>query len=157
MHRDAFNTTCANCHTTSNAGGTDNSSFCSNSACHGSSWEFAGFDAPALRPIILASLPPTPTPMPVGSGPLTYNDTIGPLFTARCGACHGEDGPMGLNLLTYQTALDGSTNGTIIVTGDAAGSKLVQVQSAGQPHFGQFTPEELQLIIDWINAGAPEK
>ena len=157
MHRDAFNTTCANCHTTSNAGGKDNSSFCSNSACHGSSWEFAGFDAPALRPIILASLPPTPTPMPVGSGALTYNDTIGPLFTARCGACHGENGSMGLNLLTYQTALDGSTTGTVIITGDAAGSKLVQVQSAGQPHFGQFTPEELQLIIDWINAGAPEK
>ena len=156
MHREAFNTTCANCHTTGNPGGTDNTSFCSNSACHGSSWEYAGFDAPALRPIILASLPPTPTPAPVGSGPLTYNDTIGPLFTARCGACHGEDAPMGLNLLSYQSSMDGSINGAVILSGEAAGSKLVEVQSGTQAHFGQFTPEELQLVIEWIDMGAPE-
>jgi hypothetical protein len=32
LHRNAFDETCAACHTTENAGGTDNSSFCSNSA-----------------------------------------------------------------------------------------------------------------------------
>ena len=158
MHRDAFNPTCSNCHDTSNPGGTDNSSFCSNSACHGSSWEFAGFDAPALRPIILASLPPVPTPAPLPSGgPLTYNDTIGPLFQARCGACHSQNGSLGLDLTSYQAAMTGSANGAVITAGDPENSKLVQVQSGDQPHFGQFSPDELQLVIDWITAGAPEK
>jgi nitrate/TMAO reductase-like tetraheme cytochrome c subunit len=156
MHREAFNSTCSNCHTTGNPGGADDSSFCSNSACHGSSWEYAGFDAPALRPIILASLPPTPTPMPVGEGPLTYEDSIGPLLVARCGACHGENAPLGLNLLTYTDAMAGSVNGPVIVPENSESSVLVQVQSGEQPHFGQLSPDELQLVIDWIHAGAPE-
>jgi len=33
---------------------------------------------------------------------------------------------------------------------------LVQVQSGSQAHFGQLTPEELDLVIQWILAGAPE-
>jgi len=158
MHHQVFNPTCANCHDTSNPGGTDNTSFCSNSACHGAKWEFAGFDAPELRKAVLAQLPPTPTPqtLPTG-GALTYNDSIGPLFQARCGSCHGENGINGLNLLTYLTALQGSENGAVINPGDAQGSLLVQKQSAAQPHFGQLTPEELQLVMDWINAGAVEK
>ena len=48
-HRTRFDTTCANCHTTKNAGGSDNSSFCSNSACHGTDWKFAGLNAPGAR------------------------------------------------------------------------------------------------------------
>jgi len=158
MHNQVFNPTCSDCHTTTNPGGTDNSSFCSNSACHGIAWKYAGFDAPALRETILSSLPPTPTPSPLNlGGPLTYDATIGPLFKSRCGSCHGENGIQGLNLTTYQTAMQGATDGPVIVPGDANGSLLVQKQSGAQPHFGQLTPEELALVIDWINAGAPEK
>lgn len=157
-HNQVFNQTCSDCHTTSNPGGIDNSSFCSNSACHGIVWKFAGFDAPALRQTILSSLPPTPTPSPLNlSGPLTYDATIGPLFTSRCGSCHGEDGIQGLNLTTYQAAMQGGSNGPVIIPGDANASPLVQKQSGSTPHFGQLTPEELILVIDWINAGAPEK
>ncbi|HEX9092158.1 MAG TPA: NapC/NirT family cytochrome c [Anaerolineales bacterium] len=158
MHNQVFNTTCSDCHTTTNPGGTDNSSFCSNSACHAIAWKYAGFDAPALRETILSALPPTPTPSPLDlSGPLTYDGTIGPLFKSRCGSCHGENGLQGLNLTTYQGAIQGGTAGPVIVPGDANGSLLVQKQSGTQPHFGQLTPEELVLVIDWINAGAPEK
>ncbi len=158
MHNAVFNETCSDCHTTSNPGGTDNSSFCSNSACHGIDWKYAGLDAPALRETILSTLPPTPTPSPLNlSGPLTYNATVGPLFKSRCGACHGEDGLQGLNLTTYQTAMKGSINGPVIIPGDSAGSPLVQKQSGSTPHFGQLSQEELTLVIDWINAGAPEK
>jgi hypothetical protein len=63
----------------------------------------------------------------------------------------------GLNLTTYQSALKGSQNGPVIVPGDAQGSLIVQKQSGPQAHFGQLTPEELQLLTDWITAGAPEK
>jgi hypothetical protein len=158
MHHNVFDETCTNCHSTENPGGTDNTSFCSNSACHGSAWKFAGFDAPKLREIIQAQLPPTPTPQPLPSGgPLTYEATIRPLFEARCGNCHIQSNIQGLNLGTYAGVLQGGSSGPAIVPGDPQGSLLVQKQSQGQAHFGQFTPEELDLIIQWIKAGAPEK
>jgi nitrate/TMAO reductase-like tetraheme cytochrome c subunit/mono/diheme cytochrome c family protein len=157
MHHKVFDNTCANCHNTADAGGTSNTSFCSNSACHGINWKFAGFDAPALKAIIDAQLPPQPTSAAPGSGPLTYNDTIGPIFQSRCGACHGSGGMQGLNLTTYQTALAGSANGPVIVPGNPDGSLLVKKQTGDQPHFGQLTSEELKLVIEWIKAGASEK
>lgn len=162
LHRDAFNPSCSNCHNTSNPGGTDNSSFCSNSACHGSTWKYAGFDAPGLREQILRTLPITPTPAapPAPSTPppaaaLTYDAVIGPLFQSKCGVCHGASGQKGLNLTTYATAMAGGQDGAVIVAGDPTKSRLIQVQS-GQ-HFAQFSPDELKLVTDWILAGAPEK
>ncbi len=157
IHRDAFDQTCSNCHTTENPGGTDNSSFCSNSACHGNVWEHAGFDAPGLREILLSQLPPQPTPEPMPTGgDLTYNTTIGLLFETRCGNCHGQDGIMELNLLTYETTMEGGPNGPVILPGDPENSILVQKQSGDQAHFAQFTPAELELVVEWITAGAPE-
>lgn len=86
---------------------------------------------------------------------LTWDNSIGALFQAKCGTCHGAMASGGLNLSTYADAMNGSANGPMIVPVDAAGSKLVQVQQEG--HYGQFTPDELQQIIEWINAGALEK
>jgi nitrate/TMAO reductase-like tetraheme cytochrome c subunit len=158
QHHLALDSTCSSCHDTSNPGGTDNSSFCSNSACHGNVWEYAGFNAPALRELILASLPPSEPAQEIDlSGSLTYQATIQPLFQTRCGACHGESGIQGLNLLTYSTAFAGGVNGPVITPGDPDASKLIQRQTQDQPHFGQLNPEELQIVRDWILAGAPEK
>jgi nitrate/TMAO reductase-like tetraheme cytochrome c subunit len=158
LHRDAFDQTCSNCHTTDNPGGTDNTSFCSNSACHGSAWTYAGFDAPKLREILLSQLPVTPTAVPTEvGGPITYETVIGPLFQARCSSCHGSSNSIkGLNLTTYEGAMKGSENGPVIIPGDVEGSRLVQIQSGKIPHFGQLSPEELALVEEWIQTGAPE-
>jgi mono/diheme cytochrome c family protein len=51
LHRNQFDQTCSVCHDTSNAGGADDSSFCANSACHGTKWQFAGLDAPGILEI----------------------------------------------------------------------------------------------------------
>src|SRR3990172_2899825 len=158
QHREVFNPTCENCHTTSNPGGTDNSSFCSNSACHGSAWTFAGFDAPRVRELIAAQLPPTPTAIPLPSeGPLTCDGAIAPLFVARCASCHGAIAIENLNLTTYAGTLAGGNRGPAVIPGDPEGSLLVQKQAGSVPHFGQFNAEELKLVMDWIRAGAPEK
>jgi nitrate/TMAO reductase-like tetraheme cytochrome c subunit len=159
LHHSVFDNTCSDCHTTSNPGGTDNSSFCSNSACHGNVWKFAGFDAPGLREVLLDQLPPTPTPMPTpAEGPLTYDGSIGPLLQARCGACHSPSGGIqGLDLTTYQGIMTGSVNGKVVVPGNPDESMIVQKQSGDQPHFGQLNPQELELVVKWIEAGAPEK
>ncbi len=156
MHRDIFDSTCENCHTVDNPGGIDNSSFCSNSACHGNVWEFAGFDAPSLRELLMAQLPEPSEPLAI-RGPLTFNNVIGPRFESRCGSCHGEDGIQGLDLTNYSGAMAGGISGPAIVPGDANGSLVIQRQTGDQPHFGQFTVEELELLIDWISQGALEE
>ena len=158
LHRNVFDPTCENCHTTDNPGGTDNTSFCSNSACHGTVWEHAGFDAPGLREVLLEQLPPEPTPVPItDETPLTFTDTFGPLFTLRCSSCHGPNNPLqGLDLTDYNSVLVGGVNGPAIIPGDPENSLVVVKMTGDQPHFAQLSPEELDLVLRWIAAGAPE-
>ncbi len=157
IHRQALSSGCALCHDTSNAGGTDNTSFCSNSACHGSTWTYAGLDAPKLSEIIAAQIPtpePTLPPAPVVGTP-TYDANIQPIFKDACGVCHNESAAAGLNLLTYTTAMKGGKDGAVVTPNDSANSKLVEVQSA--KHFANLSAEQLDLVKQWIDAGAPEK
>jgi hypothetical protein len=56
-HRFNFGEACAGCHDISNPGGTDNTSFCSNSACHATEWKFAGLNAPGLLEQLRRKLP----------------------------------------------------------------------------------------------------
>ncbi len=81
-HRFNFDATCSNCHSVENPGGSDNSSFCSNSACHATEWKFVGLDAPKIRAI---SEPPQ---IPNAPGvPAEIPHPIGP--TTDCSLCHG--------------------------------------------------------------------
>jgi nitrate/TMAO reductase-like tetraheme cytochrome c subunit/mono/diheme cytochrome c family protein len=156
LHNQMFDITCSNCHSTAEAGTTSNTSFCSNSACHGTVFTFAGFDAPKLREILKSQLPtptPAPTLAPVVGNP-TYNANIAPLLV-KCSACHGAAASGGLNLTTYADLMKGGKDGAVIIPNDSANSLLVTVQS-GQ-HFANLTAEELALIIQWIDAGAPEQ
>jgi len=160
LHNQAFGKSCSACHVTDDPGGTSNTSFCSNSACHGNVYTFAGFDAPALREILKAQLPPEPEPetpeIPVLTGAPTYDNYVGPLFETKCSACHGDLESGGLNLLTYQSLMKGSDDGPVIVPGDSENSLLFQVQSAGK-HFAKLLQDELAIVKQWIDAGAPEK
>ena len=161
LHRDVFDQTCQNCHTTEDPGGTSNTSFCSNSACHGSVYEYAGFDAPALREILLEQLPEPEPPVAeievAEDEPVTYNNMLEPLFVQRCGSCHGENAMVGLDLTTYETTMLGGDNGPVIVSGNPMGSHLIQIQTGEQSHFGQFSPSELELVIRWIESGVSEE
>jgi len=157
LHHQVFDATCENCHTTSNPGGTDNSSFCSNSACHGTEWVYAGFDAPGLREALLSQLPESPEPQPVSlDGELTYNEMIGALLQERCGLCHGQDGQSGLDLTNYESILEGGESGPAVIPGDAQNSLVVIKYSGDTPHFGKLSQSELDLVAEWIMSGAPE-
>ena len=155
LHRDVFDTTCSNCHTVEDPGGTSNTSFCSNSACHGSVYTYAGFDAPALREILQDQLPPPPAEAAsIDAENPTFDSYAGPLFAAKCTVCHGTTASAGLNLSTYTDAMKGGEDGPVILAGDSAGSILVKVQSGS--HFATFSAEELEIVKNWIEAGAPE-
>lgn len=108
---------------------------------------------PTPRPTPL----PSPTPEPGAQvGAMTWEGYFGGLFKNRCGTCHGVTKVGGLTLATYQDALTGGTSGASIIPGDPDSSVLVQVQSAGG-HPGQLTIDELNKVIEWIIAEAPEQ
>lgn len=157
LHRESFDQSCQACHDVRNPGGTDNSSFCSNSACHGISWEYAGLDAPGLAEILESERPilEAAPALPAGTDWPTFTGQIGPLFERRCTGCHNQTmATGGLVLETYDAAMAGGKDGPVILPGDTEASLLVQYQREG--HFAQLTDDELQTVINWINNGAPE-
>jgi len=112
-------------------------------------------------------VPLTPTPRPTlaptataelaeGIAVNSWRGSIEGLIRNRCSTCHGITSVGGLSMGTYQDALIGGDNGPAIVPGDPDASLVVAIQSVGN-HPGQFTDGELQQIIDWINAGAPQE
>lgn len=130
---------------------------------------FIGSEKTAITTILPISnpepiyVPQTPTPVPttiataVPPGMLTWDASIGALFQTKCAMCHNTALPTnGLSFSTYADALRGGSDGPVIIPGDAAGSKLVILQSAGG-HPGQLSPEELTAVKNWIDAGALEK
>jgi hypothetical protein len=105
--------------------------------------------------VSVTDAPADSTPSTAASS-LTWDSAIGALLSSKCGTCHGTAATAGLNLTTYADAMKGGNSGPVITAGDAANSLIVQKQQAGG-HPGQLTPEELAQVIEWINAGAPEK
>lgn len=112
-------------------------------------------------------VPVTPTPRPT----LTPMPTLEPgalvaenswrgsyeiLFRNRCGTCHGATSVGGLSIETYQSILKGGASGPGIVPGNPDASMVIQIQSVGN-HPGQLTIDEINQVISWILAGAPEQ
>jgi formate dehydrogenase gamma subunit len=117
---------------------------------------------PAENVVIYSPLTPTPFPTALPSvtpGPITavtWDGGIGAIFQDKCTACHGgPTGVAGLDLSSYAGIIAGGSDGPVIVPGDPAGSLLVAKQSAGG-HPGQLSGDELALVRQWIEAGAPE-
>jgi hypothetical protein len=69
--------------------------------------------------------------------------------------CHGTTASGGLDLSSYASIKTGGKDGAVIVPNDSANSLLIKIQSA--KHFANLSPEELLLIKQWIDGGAPER
>lgn len=96
-----------------------------------------------------------------GSGALTYVATIRPILDTYCTACHGSRG--GWTGTSYEEAMATGTNGPTIIPGDPDNSRLVQSLIGTHPDGIVMPPSvtmsraDIQKIIDWIAAGAPER
>jgi hypothetical protein len=102
-----------------------------------------------FAPLTPTPLPPTATPRPLGE--LTWAGYVEPLFANKCLACHGDAG--GLSVATYADALAGGDSGPAFIPGEAANSLLVQIQSDDHPSL--LSNAELEIVKQWITAGAP--
>lgn len=87
---------------------------------------------------------------------VSYREDVQPIFDARCVACHG--GTQGLYLTDFASALRGGSNGPVLVPGDPTGSRLIQYVVRGyMPRTGEpLTQAEIQTLVNWVAAGAPD-
>jgi len=169
LHGRSIDTSCATCHepvddamdyTELIGKPPADGSFCGNSACHGPDWEYTGFKATELIPILERQLYilQNTSPYLLEGVPLNYDATFAAMFNGRCVFCHGPVNPDAeLNLSSYDAILAGSSSGAILISGDPDNSLLIQRQSEPRDHFGQVLDEELEALREWIAAGAPEK
>lgn len=169
LHGRVIDQTCESCHTPTNPDITlvdltnkppADDSFCGNEACHSNVWTYAAFSEDALQPFLeeqIAAMAPPPAPEVDEDAPvaLTYVDLVQPKFDAVCTACHTGDASGGLDLNSYEALLAGGETGPAVVPGDPDASVLVQVQSTDD-HFRNLSEADLDSIIEWILAGAPE-
>ena len=143
-------------------------------ACGGTSASATPSSAsPTLEPTLVPTLPaPTETPASVATDTLapqatdtvtasiasaSFANDVMPILESRCINCHGgEQTKEGLDLKTYASLMAGSQNGSVITPGNADDSFLAQQLLEGKmPKRGpKLTPNETQMIIDWINSGA---
>jgi uncharacterized membrane protein len=89
---------------------------------------------------------------------LSFERDVLPIFSAKCNMCHGSSG--GWDGTTYDTAMSSGEHSPVIIPGDDVNSllaqKLLGTQQFGDvmPPFGALSDAEIQLILDWIKAGA---
>jgi hypothetical protein len=122
---------------------------------------------PSPSPTETPAPSPLPTGTPAGPGdtptpgdkvsPVSFANDVLPILERRCVQCHGgQKTEQGLSLKTYADALAGSWNGLVVEPGSANDSFLVQqIVSGKMPKKGpRLLPSEIQIIRDWIDAGA---
>jgi mono/diheme cytochrome c family protein len=116
--------------------------------------ESAPTDLPAEAP----TEAPTDVPAEVPAATVSFANDVMPIIQSRCIRCHGEDRvEEGLLMRTYEELMAGSDNGPVIIPGNAAASLLVElVAELKMPKRGpKLTPPQIQIITDWVAAGAP--
>jgi mono/diheme cytochrome c family protein len=93
-----------------------------------------------------------------GEREVSFLGDVAPILQARCVACHGSLG--GWSAATYQDVMTSGNNAPTVIPGDPESSLLAQwllgtVDQGGfMPPSGMLPQDEVDLILDWIAAGA---
>jgi len=101
-----------------------------------------------------------PTAPSAGSSPaaVSFSKDVEPIFQSRCVSCHGgAHTQRGLDLTTYASVMAGSVNGPVVVAGNPDTSLLMQMILQGKmPKSGpKLQPNQVQILTEWVQAGAP--
>ncbi len=89
-----------------------------------------------------------------------FEDRVRPLLVERCGECHGGDELKADFLATTPGGLRaGSDGGAVLDPGNPDGSRLIELVGYGadkrMPPTGKLPDVEIELLRDWVAAGAP--
>ncbi|MGD8403069.1 MAG: c-type cytochrome [Anaerolineales bacterium] len=132
------------------------------------SWED---NPPVEEPPIFETETPPPTPeetVPTpdessapGSSSVSFSEQVAPLFETHCQMCHNSTTALGgWDSTTYESVTTTGNSSNVVVPGDIGNSVLAQritgTAGAVMPPSGQMPESEIQIILDWITAGAPE-
>lgn len=109
-----------------------------------------------------ASTVPSATPSP-GAAPaaVSFSQDVLPIFEAKCSMCHGVLG--GWDGTSYEAVINTGNNAPVVIPGDPENSLLAQkllgtqTEGAIMPPAGKLPDAEIQIILDWIAAGALEE
>ena len=108
----------------------------------------------ALGLLLLLSLP--------APAAIDFSHQIVPILRQHCADCHLGDKKKGsLSLNTRKSLLDGSENGEVVALGHADKSLLIELLTSTDkdkrmpPKGGRVPPEQIELLKQWINEGAP--
>lgn len=112
----------------------------------------------------IRTLPPgAAEPSATRSAPPSFSGQVLPLLEDRCSACHNSSTHLGgWDASSYETVVNSGDNAPAVIPDDAAGSLLArkilgtQTQGGVMPPGGKLPEAEIQLILDWIGAGAPD-
>jgi mono/diheme cytochrome c family protein len=98
-----------------------------------------------------------PTAQP---GTVSFSEDILPIFEAQCTGCHGTLG--GWDATSYQAVMETGDHAPVVIPGDVPGSLLAQkiqgthTEGDIMPPSGKMPQSAIQLILDWIAAGAED-
>ena len=92
---------------------------------------------------------------------VSFSGQVAPLFQAKCQVCHNQSSAMaGWDSTSYQSVTTTGNNAPVVIAGDVTNSLLAQrvlgLGGAVMPPSGKMSDEEIQIILDWIAAGALE-
>lgn len=97
---------------------------------------------------------------PAAAGIELFESKVRPLLLAKCDRCHGSKRQRaGLRLDTPEGIAAGSESGPVILAQKLEASPLLEViRYTGEikmPPKGKLSDAEIQVIVDWVTAGAP--
>lgn len=104
--------------------------------------------------------PVTEEPSPIITDAPKFSADVMPIFEAECIVCHGSLG--GWDASSYEAVMTTGNNAPVVIPGDSEGSLLAQkllgthTKGAIMPPSGKLADGEIQIIVDWIDAGALE-
>jgi hypothetical protein len=92
---------------------------------------------------------------------VTFADHVLPIFKERCVKCHNQDKAKGgLAVDMFDSLMEGGSSGEVIQPGSSGSSRLVSLIDGSEepvmpPSGDPLTDEQLALIRQWIDLGAP--
>jgi hypothetical protein len=112
------------------------------------------------------TLPSAVAADPSQSAPISEEDatfferSVRPLLAARCWECHaGDNAEAGLRLDAWDSMVRGGDSGPAVMPGKPAESLLIAAihysDKPQMPPDGKLRPQEIDILVDWINRGAP--